>query len=52
MSDNVVRDTLDLDEDQLLNLLKRIFGRVYLDNYQKSLVWQFCRSAVPIQVKL
>lgn len=45
-------ETLGLDDTQLATLFQRTFESKTLDNFQKSLVWQCYRGALPIWDKL
>lgn len=50
MSNDFLREAFD--GNQLINLLERTVRPVYMDNYQKSLVWQYYRSGLPVRDKL
>lgn len=52
-SDDVLGETLGVDEDELAGLFRRTFGPVTsMDNVQKSVAWQCYRGALPVRGKL
>jgi hypothetical protein len=51
-SDDVLGETLGIDEEELAGLFRRTFSPGTMDNFQKSLAWQCYRKALPVRDKL
>ncbi|GAB1599396.1 hypothetical protein Ahia01_000216800, partial [Argonauta hians] len=51
-NNDVLGETLTVDDDQLAGLFRRTFGPGPMDNFQRSLAWQCYRGALPVRDKL
>lgn len=47
-----IGEILGVDEDQLTGLCRSIFGLRSMNNFQKTLAWQYYRGAMPVRDKL